>query len=327
MRENNSFIISIIIPVYNLEREIKKTLCPILENITDDIELIIVDDGSVDSSLNVIMNVCGKRDNIIIISQDNGGVSSARNTGLSKARGKYVTFVDGDDLIDISALIKNYDLIRNNYELIIFGYETISNDKVEKYVYDEFIGSNIEELIDFSITYGRLNTCWGKLFSLECINKYDCRFPTNIKIGEDQVFVFKFLNCINSYTISPDILYRYIIRENSAMSSIHDSRIMDAMNVFEEIYKIYDKNNWIKSSFETVCFTLYLYGQNYKKSDMFRILSLIPEKYITILKTNKFTVSKISQQIVYVLLTKKKFKMLSAFLQLRGFVRNIVKVR
>ena len=97
-------LISVIIPVYNLAQYVRYPITSVLEQVpSDDIEIIVVDDGSTDESLGVIKGFEGGRSDVKVVTQKNAGVSAARNAGLSIATGKYVTFVDGDDVVSPDA--------------------------------------------------------------------------------------------------------------------------------------------------------------------------------------------------------------------------------
>ena len=113
--------ISVIIPVYNVEKYLKECLDSVINQTLKDIEIICVNDGSTDNSLNILENYAKKDNRIIVISQKNKGLSGARNTGLKYCSGEYVSFIDSDDYVskDLFELTYN-NAISNNSDLVIF---------------------------------------------------------------------------------------------------------------------------------------------------------------------------------------------------------------
>ena len=184
-------LISVIIPMYNAEKYISKNINSILSQTYSYFELIIVNDGSTDNSLDVVYKFSDERINII--SKENGGVSSARNLGLSAAKGDYVFFIDADDYIEPNTLEKFVDVIDSyNPDLIICGIfsETYKNSGHDLLCYDEkFYASKKEFKKDIISLYSHalLYNVWNKLFKREILLKNNISFP-DIGFGEDCVF-------------------------------------------------------------------------------------------------------------------------------------------
>ena len=141
-----SIKISIIVPVYNVEKYVKKCILSLLRQTLDDIEIIIINDGSTDESCEIIKNIIKESDReIIFLSQDNRGVGSARNLGLKHSRGEYVSFVDGDDYIDSNFAKIMYQEAKSEHAMVavcdmIDVYEngtTVYHDVTNfKYIYE-----------------------------------------------------------------------------------------------------------------------------------------------------------------------------------------------
>lgn len=122
--------VSVIVPVYNLESYIERCLDSLLMQDYDDLEIILVNDGSTDKSLEIIEKYAQQSESIIVINQKNSGVSSARNAGIEKATGFFIAFVDGDDYVDsdfISTLVEGFE---NGAELSMVGYRIIKSDGI-----------------------------------------------------------------------------------------------------------------------------------------------------------------------------------------------------
>lgn len=187
--------VSIIIPVYNGEKTIERCLLSIINQSSKMIEeIIVVDDGSIDRTSDIIRSLIEKDARIHLIQKKNGGVSSARNTGIHHAHGEYLMFVDGDDKIRkdlVENLIKSIDV----YDMAIAGIELHQDSQISN------IGINAV-LSDKSVMekYGRevpgllINGPCSKLYRRSIIEKNKLLFDETLSLGEDTVFVFQYLN-------------------------------------------------------------------------------------------------------------------------------------
>lgn len=213
--------VSVIIPMYNSEKYIKNTIDSVLKQTYTDWELIIVDDGSNDNSVTIVNTL--KNDKIKLIVSNNNGASNARNLGISKASGEYITFLDSDDLYDKEYLEKL--IAYDNYDLVICGIKRIVNKNSEafcaKFAYDD-IPSNILDIIKS----GMLNSPVNKLYKKAIIDKHDIRFDTKMEIGEDYNFNFRYLEYCRSVKCIDDLLYCYLIRNDS----ISSKKVNDVLN-------------------------------------------------------------------------------------------------
>ncbi|WP_147556461.1 glycosyltransferase family 2 protein [Catenibacterium mitsuokai] len=183
----NNNLISVIVPVYNLENYIERCLASIQSQTYSNIEIIVVDDGSIDSSWNIINRIAKEDNRIIPIHKENGGVSSARMLGLANANGEWIGFVDGDDEIEEDM----YEVLINNafeYDADIShcGYKMIFNDGRITSFYD----TKVKKIQDN--TTGIIDLLEGDLIEPGLCNKLykkslfeDIELDTNIKINED----------------------------------------------------------------------------------------------------------------------------------------------
>ncbi len=216
-----SGLISIIIPVYNVEKYLKDCLDSVIAQTYSNWEAICVDNGSTDKSLEILKEYA-RNDNRIKIFTSEKGVSKARNCGLDNAKGYWITFVDSDDVL-------HKDYIKNLYKAVTKNNVEFAWCKNKTFKDDEWFTPDISNtatsvegnLLDLLVNNSRIlyNAVWGKLFSVKSINKM--RFPENVAIAEDKIF--SLLYCINNSKgvyISQE-LYGYRIRENSATTK-HD---------------------------------------------------------------------------------------------------------
>ena len=220
-------LISIIVPVYNVEEYLKQCLDSILEQTFSDYEVILVNDGSTDNSGLICQEYAKKDSRIRYFEKENGGLSDARNYGIEQAQGEYLTFVDSDDFLDKMHLNVLYTaLVSNNVDISIVNYANYQTSNATFYLhtFGEYYEKNYssEELLDNLAILERndlsFSTIWGKLYKRSVFSFL--RFPKGV-IGEDVALIYKI------YTQVDKIVYAhkdtYIYREND--SGITKSKI------------------------------------------------------------------------------------------------------
>lgn len=247
-------MVSVIIPVYNTEKYLHKCLSSILNQSYKDFEVICVDDGSSDNSLNILYEYQKKDDRVIIVSQDNGGVSKARNTGLKHARGDYITFIDSDDWVHhqyLEALVTG--ITASNANMSVIRYKEINNYQ-EKIVEDNV--NFLEYLTLYTIDqvmneYKYKSRCWGKLYKSNIILTEGVLFPESIKIGEDSTFVYTYFSrIVNQPTIAvikSDLYYYYHAREDSAIHIYGEDDIIKLVEYF--LLSMDSANAWLRKHY------------------------------------------------------------------------------
>ncbi len=200
---NTDYRLSVIIPVYNASRYLEKCLNSIIPLLHTNGEILLVDDGSTDESLNLCLSYSEKYENLKTIHQVNAGVSCARNTGIEAAKGTYLMFVDSDDFVDFSLIS---DLLRaiGDYDFAIAGYSLY--DDIKKKVINTFpcrdtegTIQNLTELIDNYIYPPFLLGPCFKLFKRSIVIDNEIRFPKDISYCEDAMFVFDYLKYAKSF--------------------------------------------------------------------------------------------------------------------------------
>ena len=201
--------VSIIIPVYNAEKTLKRCVDSIIRQTYSDWELLLVDDGSRDTSARMCDEYALKDTRIKSFHQRNQGVSAARNLGLDQARGKWILFVDSDDY-----LLDNTLHLGPQYseDLIVFLFKTLDSQGHlnEWRSVPPVVCSNRNMMVDYllsNIHYGIFRTPWTKFFKKDLIGKL--RFDERIKIGEDLLFVNQYLKNCTSLRVCPVFLYTW----------------------------------------------------------------------------------------------------------------------
>ena len=215
--------ISIIIPLYNSENYLEDVINSIInQNIGfENIQLILVNDGSKDNSEEICLKYKNKYKNIIYVKQENQGVSAARNTGLEYVEGKYINFIDSDDKWEEDALLHMYDFMEKNYSEIDFVSARIKNFEANEdyhyldYKFEKTRIVDVEkepEMLIFHVA--------SSLFKNESIK--DMKFDQKLKVGEDCVFINILLLNKLKYGVCRDAIYNYRkrITSNSTIQSI-----------------------------------------------------------------------------------------------------------
>lgn len=241
--------LSIVIPVYNVESYLNDCIKSILNQSFKDFEMILVDDGSTDSSGIICDRFKDKDKRIRVVHKVNEGVSKARNTGLDIAQGEYVEFVDSDDLI-LNIMSENILKISGEIqdELVIFGYRRaqIGNhdfvlvkpcDVVQRISKEDFIRTYLCQYFGEII-----NMPFNKRYKLDVIKKYQIRFDEQIYMGEDLVFNLDYLEHCEYITLLPDCLYTYNIRSGSACNKFDPDYLHTQLVLIKKIKDFYKRN-------------------------------------------------------------------------------------
>ena len=241
--------ISVIIPVYNSEKFLKRMLDSLVkQTIFDALEIILINDGSLDKSLQICELYSQKYNNIKVYNQNNRGVSIARNLGLDRATGKYVCFFDSDDELDIRMYEKLRDIIeKNNSDMGIVDYTRVLSDgtkkKKRKKIQKEISGNT--KILKCFFKGGMIgNNVCDKIFKREIIEKNKIRFKEHKRIGEDMFFVFEYLKYTK--TIYMDFEYsgmKYYENLDSAMNTQFSERFFDTIELSEMMVEEFDTSN------------------------------------------------------------------------------------
>ena len=219
---NNSPLITIVIPVYNIEKYLDRCIGSVLHQSFCDFELILVDDGSKDKSAQICDDYASQDSRVRVIHKPNGGVSSARNRGIDEAKGTYICFVDSDDWLEPTFLQNFMDAAPENYGVVLqsFYYDYESSHKSVPHILPEKQIDKASELEYFlEYTDGVHNGfLWHRLFHTDIIKENGIRYPENVSFAEDGIFFLNYISHIDKYYITPKAGYHYFIRSNSLTS-------------------------------------------------------------------------------------------------------------
>lgn len=229
-------MISIVVPVYNVEKYIVKCLESIVNQSYKDFELLLINDGSTDNSVEVINKYLNNQDiNWKLINKNNSGQSSTRNYGLDRTVGDYVTFIDSDDVINkdflkvlyLKVLEKDYDFSFCNFKYVKQQIPPNErSDKYKEYSRAEMLNVFLKRTVNFVVP--------SMLFKKEFLINNAIRFNEKIRFSEDQMFIWDVLYRCNKCIYINDPLYGYYLREKSIMTSSPFEKIVDSYKVYSD---------------------------------------------------------------------------------------------
>jgi glycosyltransferase involved in cell wall biosynthesis len=246
--------LSIIIPVFNLEKHINISLKSLINQVNQNFEIIIVNDGSSDNTIKVVQDIMSNSGfiNYKIIDQKNSGVSSARNNGLSEAKGKYIYFLDGDDYVSSDFVeIINKRIEIEFPDVIAWGFDIVKEDKttINKYfknysqIDTELRMTGIEVLENILCENRRIWiwTC-SAIYKKELILNNNLAYTNGCINGEDQEFTFKALSEASQVIFLNEVLSYYVQRENSTSNS-YNIRKFDVIDAIRRVVEHISNKN------------------------------------------------------------------------------------
>lgn len=236
--------VSIVIPVYNVEKYLRRCLDSVFRQTYSDFEVVCINDGSTDSSLAILDEYRRMYDNLAVYTIPNGGQANARNLGVKKSQGEFICFLDSDDYIEntmLEVLVRTQQ--QDKCDMVICGIDRIFEDgvsKIEKlFKYD----ADLDEKHTVSIyEYPKIitvvkNSPFSKLIRKDVILKHNVEFPVGY-IYEDFTFTHTLIATGLTISIIQDKLYKYIVRKGSTMTS-KQSRIKDMFPMYEQVVNTY----------------------------------------------------------------------------------------
>ena len=268
MKKVSNPLISVIIPVYKVEKHLEKCVDSVINQTYKNLEIILVDDGSPDNCPKICDEYAKKDKRIKVIHKENGGVGSARNKGMEKAVGEYITFVDSDDWLEKN-FIQEMLFIINKYKVdyVTCGYYRVYENK------KEIINGNLEEIVIDSKEYVNklLNVQNGygfvhmKLIKKEKISSL--RFEEKLVVGEDALFNIQLCKNIDKIVIYNKPLYNYYFNTNSVVRKYNNeycnNYLKSMIYMSEYIRKNYKSENVIQNLYNYIAYHVLLICVNY----------------------------------------------------------------
>lgn len=242
-------MISIIVPIYKVEKYLHKCVSSIMNQTYKDLEIILVDDGSTDSCPQICDELAEKDSRIKVIHKINGGLMSARQAGLRAATGEYVGFVDGDDWIEPDMYRYFYNAVSQYHpDMAVaefyydFGNETVKSrqDLLKPFYTKAELINEIYPSMLFKAPYynfGINPCCWSKIYKKELLESCLYNIPTEIKIGEDTAFTYPCLIKANSLAYIDKACYHYMDSRDGSMTSSYDADMENTILIPYNILK------------------------------------------------------------------------------------------
>lgn len=247
-------LVTVAIAAYNVEKFLDKGVQYVLDQTYQNIEIIIVDDGSTDNTPIICDQLQKKDKRIRVFHKENGGLGSARNVGIDNARGEFIYFFDVDDSIENNLIEENVKIVlEKKVDLIIFGFyaREDNSNREEQIIFNErYIKSN-DELKDIyckELLFTRHGNgfAWNKFYRMSFINKYNFRFG-NQRIQQDEPFNMQLYLKLNNVYISSKCLYHYVIYSSGNAGSRYLANkydiITDVYYKFKSFYNSWNLNN------------------------------------------------------------------------------------
>ena len=289
-------LISIIVPVYNVEQYLEKCVDSIINQKYKNLEIILVDDGATDSSGKLCDELAKIDNRIKVYHKENGGLSDARNYGVERATGDYIGFVDSDDYIDSEMYEELYEAIKKeNVDVVECNLKIIYPDRVELFTEQKYY--NVYTKQEYLEEYLKIE----KIFGSACVRliKSDIakklKFPVG-KLYEDTYYAYDLIEKVDRYVIMNNPYYNYLMRENSITNTKFNPRIFDLIEIVEKFRKTtYENYPGLKEAAD--CRKMYAYfsvlnsillEENYRDNEYYsEILNYFKRNYISLLK-NKY---------------------------------------
>ncbi|HCM89456.1 MULTISPECIES: glycosyltransferase family A protein [Vagococcus] len=306
-------LLTIIIPVYNSIKTIECTMNTLKNQNCQNFEVVIVDDGSTDGSLEKIreLNKDVEKFSITVISQENRGPSSARNVGIENSNGKYIMFLDSDDIYSPNMTKIMVDNMENSKsDLVVCGIkkkmkrkEYMLNMESTKYFDQKSIANNLENIQKKEI----LNSVSNKIYLLSIVREMKITFDENLSMGEDFRFNLQYINIINKMNIISDVLYIYETNSSYLTNKIRKNDYDNRKGNIEILDKFYKKHNlevdlsfqYVKIFYSEIFNSFKEFGVFNFKKNINVINKLLIKEEIKTMYEKKITGNKIEKILTY----------------------------
>lgn len=323
--------VSVIIAAYNIEDYIKRCLDSVIKQTLIDIEIIVVNDGSDDNTLNIINDFAGKDNRINVVNKKNQGLIEARKSGLEVANGEYILFVDGDDWIESDCLDKLYNISKkNDFDIVIYNAFYSYDDRKEKF--DTFQINN-KHKTDFlkKLFLGEISpNIYSKFIKRKFLILNNIQFPKYITYAEDLATVSSIFIKFPKIGICNERLYNYYQRANS-ITKLSNNKILEIDKAMKFIENNLKENNLYKKyekEFEYLIYMHMFISKVVMISDLNKFNKIVYNQYKNKnikSKNNKYIQSYICKQNkngrIRINLYDKAFYLGKSF----DFIRNLIK--
>ena len=281
-------LVSIIVPIYNVEKYLEKCILSLLSQTYKNIEILLIDDGSTDTSPLIVDQYAMKSNKIRVFHKANGGLSDARNYGIQHSKGQYLVFLDSDDWIQP----KTIEILYNNlmhYNADVSEAQYVQVDDENSVINEDNKKVHLLNNIDASINLRNYHlnqiVAWNKMYKKECFSSI--RFPVG-KIHEDEFTTYKILYNANKIVVTEQALFYYRKTPNSIINREITRKRLDILDAYDEAINFYSEKKEKKLLYLTLLNYLYILIDLNKKSirskDRDYIYIVIKNKYVSLCK-------------------------------------------
>ena len=303
--------LSIIIPAYNSALTISRCLDSIIQSGETEYEIIVIDDGSTDSTYSILEEYNKKHENLKVYHIENSGVSAARNFGIKYAQGEYVSFVDSDDYVSedyVNIILKH---IKSNKDIYFFIGKVLSESYSKNNHQLVFVSHcNSMSEVKYNLIKGKSNVPWDKLYKREILIQNSIKFREDSSLGEDWIFAMDYFEKCKNFEIIQEALYFYCIQENSLSNKrMSEKMALDQIKLMDRILQFagdgVETYTIILQLLTSCCSKLYKAGMSKTK-----IYTLFERKdwYDTIMYAEYFDMK---SKVRVTLMKKKMIKLIS----------------
>lgn len=321
--------ISVIVPIYNIEKYLGKCLQALAEQTIDSYEVILVDDGSTDGSRKIAEKyVKSYVEKFTLVCQENKGLSEARNTGMKYAKGKYLCFVDSDDYVETNYLQTLHECAeKTEADLVFCAFRSVDEHgntikKVCETGFEPGKGYTIEERKDLLLTQ---NAAWNKLYKKDIIEKNSLQFTPGAWY-EDLRFVKKYMLFASKFVYCDSVLYNYLIRQGSIMNSMSSKRNVEIVDAIDEVIQFYEEQQVLDKFHEEVEFLAidHIYISTLVRllrageKEQFNVIKKEFVKRFPDYKKNKYIPSlEMNRRITFIMMNMKLYALIKAIFDIK----------
>lgn len=253
--------VSIIVPVYNVEKYLRKCIDSLVNQTLNDIEIICINDGSTDKSLKILKEYKNRDSRIILLNQENSGQSVARNRGIEIAKGEYLGFVDPDDWIDLDYYEKLYNAAStNDTDIAVGGIIRVTGIKKKKFLNFEKETLTDNTKLKFELCdVPEKSYIWNKIYKTQKLKEINLKFEEG-RIFEDCIFTPQALFFLGKMVTVPNTYYYYLRRNNSTVKQRSQKANADSIYAHKKASEFIKEHNIDISSFEPKTYRFKIFG-------------------------------------------------------------------
>lgn len=252
---------SVIIPAYNAEKTIERCLSSLCCQLREDIELLVINDGSSDRTHDICVKYAEQYPQIVYVQKENGGVSSARNMGLDQAEGDYILFLDSDDYVTENYFSMIDANMQPECELLIFGRAIKKEDSLTEIPGLSARAATPEEtvaLLSKALKNQLLNSPCNKVYCRNIIEQYALRFDCRLPIGEDKVFVVSYAVRVRNALCIPEAIYVVSLENKDSLSRKQRRNLCDNILLEHDLlFDVVEKAEYPKEYRKAVSYSFY----------------------------------------------------------------------